>query len=71
MHSHQFVEKFKKSDIYAKTISLSGISRVIMSEARLSNRYLKSRSLENNQFFWKQRNKYVSLLRNAKKQYFK
>ena len=41
-----------------------------MIRSRIRNRFLKNRSDENRRLFQKQRNKCVSLLRKAKKEYF-
>ena len=46
------------------------ISKAIMIRSRMRNRFLKHRSDENKRLFQKQRNKCVSLLRKAKKEYF-
>ena len=46
------------------------ISKAIMIRSRMRNRFLKHRSHENRSLFQKQRNKCVSLLRKAKKEYF-
>ena len=46
------------------------ISKTIMIRSRMRNRFLKHRSDENRSLYQKQRNKCVSLLRKAKKEYF-
>ena len=45
------------------------ISKAIMIRSRMTNRFLKHRSDENRCLFQKQRNRCVSLLRKAKKEY--
>ena len=46
------------------------ISKAIMIRSRIRNRSLQHRSYENRRLFQKQRNKCVSLLRKAEKEYF-